>query len=69
MGQTYGKAPIVTGTPPVFPSAPLVSTDLKESGSWLCWATHRRHLRLLGPNLATSDFFVASCLLRDGPAG
>ena len=35
MGQTYGKAPIVTGTPPIFPSAPLVSTDLKESGLWL----------------------------------
>jgi hypothetical protein len=35
MGQTYGKAPIVTSTPPIFPSAPLVSTDLKESGLWL----------------------------------
>ena len=35
MGETYGKAPIVTGTPPIFPSAPLVSTDLKESGLWL----------------------------------
>jgi hypothetical protein len=35
MGQTYGKAPSVTSTPPIFPSAPLVSTDLKESGLWL----------------------------------
>ena len=35
MGQTYGMAPIVTGTTPIFPSAPLVSTDLQESGLWL----------------------------------
>jgi hypothetical protein len=35
MGQTHGKAPIVTATTPIFPSAPLVSTDLQESGLWL----------------------------------
>jgi hypothetical protein len=35
MGETYGNAPIVTGTPPVSHSARLVSTDLKESGLWL----------------------------------
>jgi hypothetical protein len=35
MGQTHGKAPSVTATTPIFPSAPLVSTDLQESGLWL----------------------------------
>jgi hypothetical protein len=35
MGQTHGKAPSVTATIPIFPSAPLVSTDLEESGLWL----------------------------------
>ncbi len=34
-GQTNSKAPIVTGTPSIFSSARLVSTDLKESGLWL----------------------------------
>src|SRR5690348_13364541 len=33
--ETYSDAPIATGTPPISPSAPLVSTDLKESGLWL----------------------------------
>jgi hypothetical protein len=35
MGQTHGKVPSVTATTPIFPSAPLVSTDLQESGLWL----------------------------------
>jgi len=35
LGQTYSKAPIVTDTPPIFPSARLVSKDLKQSGLWL----------------------------------
>ena len=35
IGETYSNAPIVTGTPPISPSAPLVSTDIKEAGLWL----------------------------------
>jgi hypothetical protein len=35
VGETYGEAPIATGTPPKFPSARLVSTDLEESGLWM----------------------------------
>ena len=35
LGKTYSKAPIVMGTPPVAPSARLVSADIKESGLWL----------------------------------
>jgi len=35
MDETYSNAPIVTGTPPISPSAPLVSTDIKEAGLWL----------------------------------
>jgi hypothetical protein len=35
LGQTDSKPPIVTGTPPISPSARLVSTDLKQSGLWL----------------------------------
>jgi hypothetical protein len=34
LGKTYSKAPIVTGTPPIAPSARLVSTDIKEAGLW-----------------------------------
>ena len=34
IGQTYSNAPIATGTPR-FPSARLISTDLRESGLWL----------------------------------
>jgi hypothetical protein len=30
--ETYSDTPIATGTPPISPSARLVSTDLKESG-------------------------------------
>src|SRR5690242_14714755 len=33
--ETYTNAPISTGTPPISPSARLVSTDVKESGLWL----------------------------------
>jgi hypothetical protein len=33
--ETYSNAPIATGTPPISPSARLVSTDLEESGLWL----------------------------------
>jgi hypothetical protein len=33
--QTYSKAPIVTGAPPISASARLVSTDIKEAGLWL----------------------------------
>jgi hypothetical protein len=33
--ETYSNAPIATRTPPISPSARLVSTDLKESGLWL----------------------------------
>jgi hypothetical protein len=33
--ETYSDAPVATGTPPISPSARLVSTDLKESGLWL----------------------------------
>jgi hypothetical protein len=33
--QAYSKAPIVRGTPPISPSAALVSTDIKEAGLWL----------------------------------
>ena len=35
IGETYSDAPTVTGTPPISPSARLVSTDTKESGLWL----------------------------------
>jgi len=35
IGETYSDAPTVTGTPPISPSARLVSTDIKESGLWL----------------------------------
>jgi hypothetical protein len=35
IGEAYSKAPIVTGTPPISPSAALVSTDAKETGLWL----------------------------------
>ena len=35
IGETHSNAPIATGTPPISPSARLVSTDLKESGLWL----------------------------------
>jgi hypothetical protein len=35
IGDTYSNAPIATGTPPVSPSARLVSTDIKEAGLWL----------------------------------
>ena len=33
--QAYSKGPIVRGTPPISPSAALVSTDIKEAGLWL----------------------------------
>jgi hypothetical protein len=33
--QAHSKAPIVRGTPPISPSAALVSTDIKEAGLWL----------------------------------
>ena len=48
MGQTYGKAPIVASTPPIFPSAPLVSTDLKESGLWLWQGAVRGQIASVG---------------------
>jgi hypothetical protein len=35
MAQAYAKAPILTSSAPVSPSAALVSTDIKESGLWL----------------------------------
>jgi hypothetical protein len=35
IGEAYSKTPIVTGTPPISPSAALVSTDTKETGLWL----------------------------------
>jgi hypothetical protein len=33
--EAYSKAPIVTDTPQICPSAALVSTDIKEAGLWL----------------------------------
>jgi hypothetical protein len=41
IGDTYGNAPIVTGTPPISPSAPLVSIDLKNRGYDCGRARHR----------------------------
>jgi len=35
MGQAYAKAPIVSSSAPVSPSAALISIDIKESGLWL----------------------------------
>ena len=35
MGEAYSNAQIAMGTPPISPSARLVSTDLQESGLWL----------------------------------
>jgi hypothetical protein len=35
LGETYSNALIATRTPPISPSARLVSTDFQESGLWL----------------------------------
>ena len=35
IGEAYINWPIAKGSPPISPSARLVSTDLKESGAWL----------------------------------
>ena len=35
IGEAYSNAQIAMGTPPISPSARLVSTDLQESGLWL----------------------------------
>jgi hypothetical protein len=34
-GEAFAKAPIVTSSAPVSPSAALISTDIRESGLWL----------------------------------
>ena len=35
IGETYSDWPIAKGTPPISPSARLVSTNIKETGLWL----------------------------------
>lgn len=56
VGETYGEAPIATGTPPKFPSARLVSTDLEESGLWM-WQGEALQPALARPKSREQRFF------------
>ena len=70
MGRAYSSAAAVPGGAEISPSADaiLISTDGKEAGLWL-WQGDAPPPCVPGPNLATSNFFAASCPLRDGLGG
>ena len=68
IGETYSKAPIVTGTPPISPPARLVSTDLEESGLWL-WRGEAPPPPTLPPPKARNHQFLHRIMPAAGWAG